>query len=121
MELTGLVPIIWVDNLKATLEFYTTKLGFTCEKISDNNSWASIFRDNVSFIIALPNEHIEFTKPIFTGSFYILTDNVDNIWKQLNGKVSIAYPIEDFDYGMREFAIYDNNSYMIQFGQEIKG
>jgi len=23
------------------------------------------------------------------------------------------------DWGMREFAIYDNNGYMLQFGQEI--
>jgi catechol 2,3-dioxygenase-like lactoylglutathione lyase family enzyme len=23
-------------------------------------------------------------------------------------------------YGMREFAIYDNNSYLLQFGQEVK-
>jgi hypothetical protein len=29
----------------------------------------------------------------------------------------VAYPLEDFHYGMREFAIYDNNGYMLQFGQ----
>ena len=27
---------------------------------------------------------------------------------------------EDFEHGMREFAIYDNNGYMLQFGQEIE-
>jgi hypothetical protein len=26
------------------------------------------------------------------------------------------YTIENFEYGMREFAIYDNNGYMLQFG-----
>jgi hypothetical protein len=33
--------------------------------------------------------------------------------------VKIAYPMEDFEYGMREFAIYDNNGYMLQFGAPI--
>ena len=33
--------------------------------------------------------------------------------------VRVCYPIEDFDYGMREFAIFDNNGYLLQFGQEI--
>ena len=26
--------------------------------------------------------------------------------------------IETFEWGMREFAIYDNNGYVLQFGQE---
>jgi len=28
----------------------------------------------------------------------------------------VVYPIESFDYGMREFAIRDNNGYILQFG-----
>jgi len=32
---------------------------------------------------------------------------------------TIVYPIENFYYGMREFAIRDNNGYILQFGQEI--
>ena len=31
----------------------------------------------------------------------------------------VASGIETFDWGLRGFAIYDNNSYMLQFGQEI--
>jgi len=34
-------------------------------------------------------------------------------------KQTIVYPIENFYYGMREFAIRDNNGYILQFGQEI--
>jgi hypothetical protein len=32
---------------------------------------------------------------------------------------SRAYPLKDFDYGMREFTIRDNNGYILQFGPEI--
>ncbi len=41
------------------------------------------------------------------------------MWQQLKDSAKICYPIENFEYGMREFAIYDNNGYLLQFGQEI--
>jgi len=31
-------------------------------------------------------------------------------------KANICYEIETFEWGMREFAIYDNNGYILQFG-----
>ena len=42
------------------------------------------------------------------------------MWTKVRDKTRICYGIENFDYGMREFAIDDNNGYMLQFGQEIK-
>jgi hypothetical protein len=44
---------------------------------------------------------------------------LDSLWEKFRDKVVIVYPVEDFDYGMREFAIRDNNGYILQFGQEI--
>jgi uncharacterized glyoxalase superfamily protein PhnB len=44
---------------------------------------------------------------------------VDAIWENIKESANICYPIETFDYGMREFGIYDNNGYLLQFGQEI--
>ena len=70
-------------------------------------------------MLSLPNDHIPFDKAIFTGSFYFNTEKVDGLWEQLKNKATVAYPLEDFKYGMREFAIQDNNGYLLQFGQEI--
>ena len=39
-------------------------------------------------------------------------------WELLKDKAEVVYPIEDFEYGMREFAIKDCNGYMLQFGQD---
>ena len=50
---------------------------------------------------------------------YLDTDNANDWWEKLKDKVEVVYPIEDFEYNMREFAIRDCNGYMIQFGQEI--
>jgi uncharacterized glyoxalase superfamily protein PhnB len=70
-------------------------------------------------MFASANQHEPFERPVFTGSLYIKTDDVDASWERLRDNVKVCYPIENFDYGMREFAIYDNNGYLIQFGQEI--
>ncbi|MGI8410862.1 MAG: VOC family protein [Pyrinomonadaceae bacterium] len=55
----------------------------------------------------------------FTGSFYFHTDDVDALWDKLKDKAKICYGIENVFHGMREFGVYDNNGYLLQFGQEI--
>ncbi len=40
------------------------------------------------------------------------------LWK-LKDITNICYGIENFDHGMREFAIYDNEGYVLQFSLEI--
>jgi catechol 2,3-dioxygenase-like lactoylglutathione lyase family enzyme len=119
MKFTELRPMLWTADLYGTVDFYTNILGFVCVTLNENLGWASLVCDNVGIMLALPNEHTAFEKPVFTGSLYINTDNVDEIWERLKDKVKLCYPIEDFEYRMREFAIYDNNGYIIQFGQII--
>jgi len=38
---------------------------------------------------------------------------------KLKDKAEVACGIENIEYGMREFAVLDNNGYMLQLGQEI--
>lgn len=104
-------------DLPATLAFYTDVLGFSCD--SQSPTWASLKRNRVALMITTSNHHEGDQAPAFTGSLYFRTDQVDELWHTLNGKVRICYPIESFAYGMREFAIYDNNGYLLQFGQII--
>jgi len=37
---------------------------------------------------------------------------------KLKGKARVCSGIEKFESGMREFAVYDNNGYLPQFGQQ---
>lgn len=119
MKLHQLTPMLLTKELKGTVEFYTSILGFECKGMSEEWGWASVSRDEVSVMFALPNEHEPFEQPRFTGSLYIKCDEVDALWEQLKDKAKLCYPIENFEYGMREFAVYDNNGYLLQFGQEL--
>jgi len=119
MSLQAIKPMLYTRQVKETVDFYTTVLGFTCENYVEDWSWAAFSRDGVEIMAAYPNAHVPFEKPLFTGSLYIATDNVDGFWEEIKDKTNICYPIESFDYGMREFAVYDNNGYLLQFGQPI--
>lgn len=119
MAFEKLIPMLYSQVLEETVAFYTSVLGFECEGLDMEAGWASVKKDQVEVMIAFPNDHLLFEKPNFTGSLYIKTNNVDQLWNELKDQTKVCYPIESFDYGMREFAIYDNNGYMIQFGQEI--
>ena len=70
-------------------------------------------------MLARPHAHMGETAPAFTGSLYLRTADVDGWWQRLKDRARVCYPIETFVYGMREFAIYDNNGYVLQFGQPL--
>jgi len=107
-------------DLRATIQFYTTRLGFQCEGLSEADGWASLRRDSVELMVAAPNSHMPFDAPVFTGSFYFNVDDAAALWADLKDVVKVCYPMEDFFYGMREFAIYDNNGYLLQFGSPLR-
>jgi uncharacterized glyoxalase superfamily protein PhnB len=119
MKLQSLTPMLWTKDLTASIAFYREVLGFECA--NQTEGWACLEKDDVELMLSTPNAHEPFDRIQFTGSFYFRPDDVKSLWEQLRHKAAIVYPLEDFDYGMREFAIRDNNGYILQFGQEIDG
>ncbi len=119
MTIKHLRPMLWTNDFDGTIEFYTEKLGFTLLARMDKYPWAALKLDNAGIMLSGPNEHASNKEITFSGSFYFNTDDVDELWEKLKDKARVCYDIESFDFGMREFAIYDNNGYMLQFGQEI--
>jgi uncharacterized glyoxalase superfamily protein PhnB len=118
MKLQTVVPMLTVPDVSSAVTFYQETLGFVCA--NELSGWASMNRDGVELMFALPNAHIPFKRPQLTGSLYFRCDDVDGVWHKVKNKAEVVYPIENFDYGMREFAIRDNNGYLLQFGQEIE-
>lgn len=122
MKLMNLRPMLETENLRETIKFYTDMLGFICEGTypdTENLCWASLRKDDVSIMFTSRNEHSAIEKTTMTGSLYFNTEDVNQIWEELKDKAIIEYPVENFEYGMREFAIRDPNGYLLQFGQEI--
>lgn len=120
MKLIALRPTLWVEDVNATKDYYTGVLGFSVIHHSDNPGWAILKCDAVELMLARPGKDFPYTGMYFSGSFYFETDAVDDWWARLHDKAELFYPIENFSYGMREFAIRDCNGYILQFGQELK-
>jgi catechol 2,3-dioxygenase-like lactoylglutathione lyase family enzyme len=116
---TSLRPMLRTKDFEGTIEFYTRRLGFMCEGHSAADEWASLRRDAVELMVATPNAHMPFDTPAFTGSLHFNVDDAEALWDAVKDQARVCYPIEDFDDGMREFAIYDNNGYLLQFGQAL--
>lgn len=101
------------------MDWYVSVLGFTCTDFVPDYGFARVQLHGVDIMLTLPNAHIPFETPQFTGSLYINTNSADEWWQKLKDSCKVCYPIETFDYGMREFGIYDLNGYLLQFGQPV--
>lgn len=117
MSLQKLTPMLTVTAIEPAVAFYRDVLGFSVVARAD--AWAAVALDQVEVMFALPNAHVPFAKPHFTGSLYFRTSDVDALWAQLKDQCRVEYAPETFPYGMREFAVYDNSGYLLQFGQEV--
>ena len=128
MKLQKLSPILWTKDLRQTISFYETVLGFTSK--SNFPNFATLIRENVEFMFIVPQDKPEdckdpndksvfFPKPLLTGSIFIVTDQVEELWEFVKDKATIKTAIADREYWMRDFSILDNNGYELVFGEDI--
>lgn len=111
--------MLWVDDVRTTIDWYIKELGFEEANYVEKWHWGVVVKDEVEIMLAKPNAHTAYHGPQFTGSLYLNTDDVEALWLQLKNSPNVYYQMESFDYGMKEFAIRDLNGYILQFGQEI--
>lgn len=119
MTLLRLSPMLSTDDLESSVKFYQDILEFRCELVDHSLGWASLWRDQINIMFGLPNAHLPWSGPRFTGSLYLYCDNIEQQWQQIHDQVEICYPLSSFSYGMREFGFYDNNRYLLKFGQPL--
>ncbi len=121
MKLTNLTPMLWTNDIKGSIEFYKSMLGFETDEYNEEWGWCHLHKDGVNLMFCKPNEHTPYGgKLSFTGSLYIYTEETDELWNNVKDKVTVSYSIANFSHNMREFAILDNNGYILQFGRELK-
>lgn len=119
MAFKRLTPMLWTEKLNESITFYTEILGFTCGERNNDWQWASLYKDDVDLMLAHPNEHTNYKEIAFSGSFYFEVDDVETLWQQLKSAAEVVYELETFPWEMKEFAIRDNNGYILQFGERI--
>ncbi|MBG9377379.1 bleomycin resistance family protein [Panacibacter sp. DH6] len=122
-----LSPILWTKDLDATIWFYETVLGF--KGVGNFPGFVSLTRDEVELMFIVPQDDRTacdtgdetgfFRKPVLTGSIFITTDHVDELWEAVKDVAVIKTTIANRAYKMRDFSILDNNGYELVFGKDI--
>jgi lactoylglutathione lyase len=122
----SLSPNLMVKNVNETLDFYTQVLGFKkIDSVPETGTlnWAMIKLDAITFMFQERKNIVE-EYPALNSfenggglTFYIKVSNVEELYKVLKGKVKMVKDLHKMFYGAEEFAIEDNNGYILTFAQ----
>ncbi|MEW2922748.1 MULTISPECIES: VOC family protein [Flavobacteriaceae] len=139
MKANKLTPNFEVKNIRKTVEFYQTALGFSLimavpetqdgiEQSFANDKeyvYALVNKDNVEIMFQRTESFkrdVLFAKelPIAASvSFYIEVDGIDGFYELIKGKGLNPTELKTAWYGMREFYLKDNNGYILGFAEKI--
>ena len=114
-------PHLPVRNLRETLDFYRDTLGFY-EEWTWKDKDGGIRRDELRLLFG---EDPGFTHIINNQEHRLpllwFVDNIEEIYAEFNGKnIEIATTLQDYPYGLREFAFIDINGYYIRVAEGIE-
>lgn len=129
VKIRGPVLILITEDIQRAIAYYRDTLGFELAGAmpEDEPTWCLLKRDQTRIMFLGPHDHDdedehedddhEHTQGI--SSLYFYPDDIDALWDEFKDKVEIEHPLEDMDYGMREFMIRDPNGYALMFGSPI--
>ena len=132
MTLTDVTPNLIVADVDRSTAFYRDVLGFSVvSTVPEAPPYAFVWlqRDSVhvflNSVASVQQEHPEWaSQPIGgTASLYMLVEapspdtGIDAIFASVQGRATVAMPLKDQFYGMREFGIEDPDGYLIFFAQ----
>lgn len=104
------IPVLPAINLRATIDFYETRLGFIGTNMGNYAIIKSGFAEIHFFLVT----NLAVFHP---ASCLVFTDNVEDLYATFAAK-DMVYPpgkIKDIKAGGKEFSIEDNNGNTIRF------
>jgi len=115
MPLQTTIPILAYLNKEDTIDFYTTKLGFTFE--SEFEGYLIFSKDKIALHFWETDNPLI---PQHTGCYIMVTavEQLYEAYKQYN----IIHPngaLQDKPWEMRQFSIVDNSGNILHFGEDL--
>lgn len=131
MKFYKVTPNLIVADMEKSLKFYRDVLGFTVSRTVPDKApfiFAWMKRGEADIFL---NQHMP-PQPgqpdLFAGrqiggtlSMYIAVEGIDELLKTVEGQgVKIAVPLHKEFYGMKEFAVFDPDGYLIIFAERAE-
>jgi uncharacterized glyoxalase superfamily protein PhnB len=111
--------MIHAPDVGATIDWYTS-IGFKVVRQNEENgeiNWAKLSFGNSELMLnASGKPSAEHRREV---DLYILTDDVDGLYRRLKDRVQVVQDVYDAFYGMREFTVRDLNGFWVTFGQPL--
>ena len=138
MKANKLTPNLEVTNIRETIEFYQSVLGFSLvmavpetqdgieQTLTDVKEYvyALVRKDRVEMMFQRTDsfkEDVPLAKDLSVGasvSFYMEIDGLDSFHEQIKSKGLTPTALKTAWYGMREFYLTDNNGYILGFAEK---
>ncbi len=115
------IPILPSPSLQRTLAFYA-RLGFEGEIVGDGDAYAILTRGDLELHFFL---HTELRPTECYGGCYLRVSDVEPLYRTILAAglprqgIPRLHALEDKPWGMREFAVIDENGNLLRVGQEI--
>lgn len=118
-EITHTRHVLAVQNLEASVEFYTQQLGF--KLLFEFPGWAYLGRD--AFVVMLgecADEPPASTLGDHSYFAYVVVEDIASIYEEyLEKGVKIRKQLRTEDWGMKEFALQTLDGHRIMFGEAV--
>lgn len=113
-SLQKVVPALPVKDVGETVNYYCKKLGFSHEWLyGEPAEEGGCRRDEIHIMFVQENDVS--TKGI---SLLFFVHHIEKLFDELSEKgVVVVRPLEEYDNGLREFAITDCNGYNLRFAE----
>ncbi len=129
MQLKKLTPNIMVEDVKRTTTFYKDVLGFelaaSVPPDGETLDWAMLKRDGVEMMFqsrpSLSGELPLFAEKTIGGAltFYIEVADIQALYTDLKGKVTLLQELHQTFYDTQEFVIQDHNGFVLTFAEPV--
>jgi uncharacterized glyoxalase superfamily protein PhnB len=130
MKFNKVTPNLIVADMEKSLAFYRDVLGFTVSQSVPDKSpfvFAWITRSGADIFL---NQHMppQAGQPdLFAGkqiggtlSMYLAMDGIEDLLKAVEAhRIKIAMPLHTEFYGMKEFAVFDPDGYLLIFAEQV--
>jgi uncharacterized glyoxalase superfamily protein PhnB len=119
-EFHKIVPVLRAADMPRAIDFYTRILGFQIcwHSPNDGGGENAMLRAGATELLLSTGAHLG-GRPAFTGTLYFHMDGVREFYDRVKEQVEIVWPLEEMEYGLREFGLHDCDGYTLAFSEEI--
>jgi catechol 2,3-dioxygenase-like lactoylglutathione lyase family enzyme len=118
-KILGIMPVLKVADIQRSIEWYTGVLGFQANGrfVGDGDGEGCFIQADGTELLLTTGSHLG-GAPSFTGTLYFRVVGVDPLFARVSGRPEVVWPLEQQDYGTREFGIRDPDGYVLAFAEE---